>query len=940
MTANALQYEIAHCSSWDDDFSPEQLIVSSPGNRSSDMTRSEDFESDVKVKGWQTKKCTTYPQDLIIHLLCGPARINKVQILSHHYKIATKIDVYIGVLKESIELPEGDQETPPVNQENENDDDDMLIEFTRLGYVCFDNNARAQYRARELKSIKINADGEYIRLVVRNCHQNKLNSYNQSRTIALFNGQQTFDKCTKILYKGLTPVVIYTQIGVVALNVLGQPIQISTGNSNLMDGGVRQSLDEASLLSSSTRRTSVSSNHSVVNNLSTSVVVEIELQQWISALLHAEEQAVKEEAYQLAKTYKILSDKLTQFARILDGLEIGKKQAVETKDYDEAEKIKADINEIKLSSAKMLRQAGVRVTNNGRVVPTNSLDGDGVEYIGNSYGGSTAPTLLDPSSDRIHQRSDEIHNYGDNENIYQREDVQSEMRDNSMEESTAVEAANNANASGSTTVNDIENTPEPIASEDLSVFSTAIQVFGKDIVACVLSVKGKCRERGLIRVETCIQRAYRLSQTNQIHRIVDMFDQLSNTNEHHITFIDAAMMMIQAAVRDPRENIVNMAIAMWAPLNSLCIAVSEESLLFTQAMERAFSALLKRVGDSNIRIRQPAVRLVLTLAQKYPVIPQILGHPQRPIYNHKEAKARLELLGAAVNELGISQTKTKGIIDLESLMGVTVSYINHSHEEVRDAALKLIIIIFNRTNFQQISKYMDYNTRASLVEMVQNLGRSSGTMASTPIELKQFASQLKLSLTSQKKTPEQPGDFRSKKKPLVEKKERVGRAEGLAARTVAGETHLTAKKDPTNRTTASRGSAKLVKKPITKIEHDEDKGAGSNVCIFCDEVSPDFNEGTLVEHYYNACPVLTNCPMCDIITEISTLNDHAFSDCEKRHLVKQCGRCKQPISVEQWLQHTLKHNCPGGLTIPPFVHYLAYYVQKLRILTKTAALSA
>jgi hypothetical protein len=54
-----------------------------------------------------------------------------------------------------------------------------------FSYVCFDNNARAQFRARELKSIKINADGEYVRLVVRNCHRNRLNTYNQVKFIVV-----------------------------------------------------------------------------------------------------------------------------------------------------------------------------------------------------------------------------------------------------------------------------------------------------------------------------------------------------------------------------------------------------------------------------------------------------------------------------------------------------------------------------------------------------------------------------------------------------------------------------------------------------------------------------------------------------------------------------------------------------------------------------------
>lgn len=39
-----------------------------------------------------------------------------------------------------------------------------------------------------------------------------------------------------------------------------------------------------------------------------------------------------------------------------------------------------------------------------------------------------------------------------------------------------------------------------------------------------------------------------------------------------------------------------------------------------------------------------------------------------------------------------------------------------------------------------------------------------------------------------------------------------------------------------------------------------------NVCIFCDEVNDNFNEDTLISHYYNQCPVLTNCPMCQIVS--------------------------------------------------------------------------
>jgi hypothetical protein len=47
------------------------------------------------------------------------------------------------------------------------------------------------------------------------------------------------------------------------------------------------------------------------------------------------------------------------------------------------------------------------------------------------------------------------------------------------------------------------------------------------------------------------------------------------------------------------------------------------------------------------------------------------------------------------------------------------------------------------------------------------------------------------------------------------------------------------------------------------------------------------------------------------ILEVSTLKDHLKTDCEKKHLVKQCTQCQQSIPVEQWKKHTLKKICTG-----------------------------
>ena len=53
----------------------------------------------------------------------------------------------------------------------------------RLGYLSFNSNERTGHQARELKSVKVNSNAYLLRLVVQQCHTNKLNIYNQVRSL-------------------------------------------------------------------------------------------------------------------------------------------------------------------------------------------------------------------------------------------------------------------------------------------------------------------------------------------------------------------------------------------------------------------------------------------------------------------------------------------------------------------------------------------------------------------------------------------------------------------------------------------------------------------------------------------------------------------------------------------------------------------------------------
>lgn len=86
--------------------------------------------------------------------------LRKVQILSHQYLIASKIEFYIG------DCAEGEP-------------DYQSAKYTRLGYVELASNERTDYKARELKSVHVEAEGTFLKFVLHKNFFNRLNMYNQ-----------------------------------------------------------------------------------------------------------------------------------------------------------------------------------------------------------------------------------------------------------------------------------------------------------------------------------------------------------------------------------------------------------------------------------------------------------------------------------------------------------------------------------------------------------------------------------------------------------------------------------------------------------------------------------------------------------------------------------------------------------------------------------------
>ena len=100
----------------------------SPRSRHLSSHRVEDSHArrTLSGRGWQCARFSKFPQELVLRL-DHPARIHQIQLLSHEYKIATKIELYTGL------LPPGESSL------------DRAI-MRRLGHLSFDPNTASGHQ--------------------------------------------------------------------------------------------------------------------------------------------------------------------------------------------------------------------------------------------------------------------------------------------------------------------------------------------------------------------------------------------------------------------------------------------------------------------------------------------------------------------------------------------------------------------------------------------------------------------------------------------------------------------------------------------------------------------------------------------------------------------------------------------------------------------------
>jgi hypothetical protein len=129
--------------------------------------------------GWHSAKNCKYPQEMILEFT-EPIQLRQVQILSHAFKIATKIDFSVFIPNTNVQLPL----SIPL----------PLIKFSKLNTTILDNNKRSEYKVGECKSVFLNCPALYLKLTFHKCHKNVLNKFNQVGLLTLIAFGESLNK--------------------------------------------------------------------------------------------------------------------------------------------------------------------------------------------------------------------------------------------------------------------------------------------------------------------------------------------------------------------------------------------------------------------------------------------------------------------------------------------------------------------------------------------------------------------------------------------------------------------------------------------------------------------------------------------------------------------------------------------------------------------------
>ncbi|NWV31672.1 CE104 protein, partial [Grantiella picta] len=827
-------FTVVSSSGHEDGFSARELMVHAP-----------------TVNGWRSPRLCQYPQEIILQLV-ERCRIRKLQLLAHQYMIASKIEFYI-----SESLPEY---FAPYQSER----------FQRLGYVPLSDNEKTDFRARELKSVYMDAVGQYLKLIF---HKNYVNKYN-----------------------------LYGQVALVAVNIIGDPADYgsdslsSPSREKLIDHYLGIKSDDPAL-----DGTYLGKHDSIspLDDLAFDMYQDPEVAQIIRRLDEKKREAVHHECYDQAKKLKQAIADLQKVGERLGRYEVEKRYAVEKEDYDLAKKKKEQMEEYRLKvyqqlelhdllDAHLLMQKPPELPL-GSVSGTESPQPSSAEPTDTTQGepqrAELEEQLVDPTSAEsavLHQSplSPQTKPTTSKES-FSKENVEILPYDERplptickqvdeavayLEPEVTEEVMGDSPRIGNT------GEPEPLVEKALREASPVVEVFGETLVSGAYSRTWSCREDALL---TVYKKLMEVS--------------VDTPKEDLRNMMRAAVFLVQRAIKDTVSSVFQTSLKLLKMIITQYIPKHKLGKLETShCVEKTLPHLLSRTGDSSSRLRLLALTFIQEMAlcpevKPLQIIPVHLVKTLKPNSPTHLAMSHVELVESLLRDMG---TENSGFT-INNIMKFATGALEHKAHEVREVVLRIIFAMY-KEHRAAVLEYLppdDAGARKTVRYKILFDGFAKIDKKSSETEMK--AQKKAVAGEAEKQTEEEIKALEGQPAALKQ----------LQAEAEAEEVIYQVYENP-------QAAAAKIQEELSSVANYLD-----NLCIFCGERNESFTEEGLDLHYWKHCPMLTRCDHCKQMLEIASLTEHLLTDCDKRDSFGKCPRCREAVPRDELPRHVKSRFC-------------------------------
>uniref|UniRef100_A0A8C2V9U8 Centrosomal protein of 104 kDa n=1 Tax=Chinchilla lanigera TaxID=34839 RepID=A0A8C2V9U8_CHILA len=826
-------FVVVSSSGHEDGFSARELMIHAP-----------------TVSGWRSPRFCQFPQEIVLQMV-ERCRIRKLQLLAHQYMISSKIEFYI-----SESLPEY---LVPYQAER----------FRRLGYVSLCDNEKTGCKARELKSVYVDAVGQFLKLIF---HQNHVNKYN-----------------------------VYNQVALVAINIIGDPADFgdesnTTSREKLMDHYLGHNPEDPALEGTYSGK---SDYISPLDDLAFDMYQDPEVAQIIRRLDERKREAVQRERYDHAKKLKQAIADLHKVGERLGRYEVEKRCAVEKEDYDLAKEKKQQMARYRAQVYEQLALHGL-LQGEPEVQRPLNLPLQPLVHAGSPRCRKPIPSLPRPeetvpenqladpllpeqpvscaltpprcsAADQpppamgpALQSTAEVLPYDERP----LPTAHKQPGDALLEPEVGEADASDTRRGG------LAGEPEPLTEKALREASTAIDALGESLVAGAYSKTWSCREDALLAL---------------YKKLMEM--PAGTPKEDAKNTLRAAVFLIRRAIKDIVTSVFQASLKLLKVLVTQYIPKHKLGKLETShCVERTLPALLARTGDSSARLRITASNFIQEMAlckevRALQVIPSYLVQPLKPNCSAHLAMSQVDLLARLLRDLG---TAGSGFT-VDSVMKFAVSALEHRVYEVRETAVRVILDMYAEHQALVLEYLPPDNSSLRRNLLYKSIFEGFARIDGRPTHAE---------LRAQKRAATEEAE--------KQKKEEVKALQGqlAALKGTQAEGKESAAEKPRNQG-----------RPQGWAPSHRCSGFSRSLCIFCGERSEAFTEEGLDLHYWKHCLMLTRCGHCRQVVEIASLTEHLLTECDSKDAFGKCYRCSEAIPKEELPRH-IKAKCWPGPAHP------------------------